>query len=138
VKRFALAAIALAVILVIPAGAQTGVPVKNVLVVGATLDPPGKSISVNLEGVQDAAGRSEFLIPKEFMSGPFAVSLDGSPAEGARITENQTHATIAIDHEHDLQEITIQSATAVPEFPLPAAFAAAGMAAALAWKRLRR
>lgn len=120
-------------------GAQYGVGLQtNARVLGATFDPPGKSISVNLEGVQDAAGRSEFLIPKEFMSGPFAVSLDGSPAEGARITENQTHATIAIDHEHDLQEITIQSATAVPEFPLPAAFAAAGMAAALAWKRLRR
>jgi protocatechuate 3,4-dioxygenase beta subunit len=120
-------------------GAQYEVGLQtNARVLGATFDPPGKSISLNLEGVQDAAGRSEFSIPKEFMSSPFAVSLDGRPAESASTTENQTHATIAIDHEHDLQEITIQGATAVPEFPLPAALAAAGMAAALAWKRLRR
>jgi hypothetical protein len=88
--------------------------------------------------VQDASGRSEFSIPKEFMSGPFAVSLDGRLAESAVTTENQTHATIAVEHEHDLREITIQGTTAVPEFPLPAVLAAAGMAAALAWKRLRR
>jgi len=120
-------------------GVQYGVGLQtNTRVLGATFEPPGKSISLNLEGVQDAAGRSEFSIPKEFMSGPFAVSLDGRPAEEARTTENQTHATITIDHEHDLQEITIQGATAVPEFPLPAALAAAGMGAALAWKRLRR
>lgn len=120
-------------------GVQYGVGLQtNARVLGATFEPPGKSISRNLEGVQDAAGRSEFSIPKEFMSSPFAVSLDGRPAEEARTTENQTHATIAIDHEHDLQEITIQGATTVPEFPLPAALAAAGMAAALAWKRLRR
>ncbi|HEU4605218.1 MAG TPA: carboxypeptidase-like regulatory domain-containing protein [Nitrososphaera sp.] len=120
-------------------GAQYEVGLQtNARVLGATFDPPGKSISVNLEGVQNAAGRSEFSIPREFMSGPFAVSLDGRPAEEASTTENQTHATIAIDHEHDLKEITIQAATAVPELPLPAALAAAGMAAALAWKRLRR
>lgn len=120
-------------------GAQYEVGLQtNARVLGATFDPPGKSISLNLEGVQNAAGRSEFSIPREFMSGPFAVSLDGRPAEETSTTENQTHATIAIDHEHDLKEITIQAATAVPELPLPAALAAAGMAAALAWKRLRR
>jgi protocatechuate 3,4-dioxygenase beta subunit len=120
-------------------GAQYGVGLQtNARVLDATFDPPSRSISVNLEGLQDASGRSEFSIPKEFMSGPFAVSLDGRLAESAVTTENQTHATIAVEHEHDLREITIQGTTAVPEFPLPAVLAAAGMAAALAWKRLRR
>ncbi len=72
------------------------------------------------------------------MAGPFAVNLDGRLAESASTTENQTPTTIAVEHEHDLQEITIQGMTAVPEFPLPAALAAAGLAATLAWKRLRR
>ena len=120
-------------------GAQYGVGLQtNARVLDATFDPPSRSISVNLEGVQDASGRSEFSIPKEFMSGPFAVSLDGRLAESVVTTENQTHATIAVEHEHDLREITIQGTTVVPEFPLPAVLAAAGMAAALAWKRLRR
>jgi hypothetical protein len=120
-------------------GARYGVGLQtNARVVGAAFDPDNRSISVNMEGVQDAAGRSEFSIPKDFMSGPFAVSLDGRPAEGAAATENQTHAIISIEHDHDLQDITIQGATAVPEFPIPAALAAASMAAAIAWKRLRR
>jgi hypothetical protein len=71
------------------------------------------------------------------MSGPFAVILDGRSAESAT-TENQTHTIIAVEHEHDLHQITIQGATAVPELPLPVALAAAGLAATIAWKRLRR
>lgn len=120
-------------------GTQYGVGLQtNARVLDATFDPQSRSISVDLEGVQDATGRSEFLIPKEFMAGPFVVSLDGEIAEGIITTENQTHAIIAVEHEHDLREITIQGTTAVPEFPLPAVLAAAGIAATLAWKRLRR
>lgn len=120
-------------------GALYGVGLQtNARVLDATFDPPSRSISINLEGVQDAAGRSEFSIPKEFMAGPFAVSLDGEIAESVSTTENQTHATIAVEHEHDLHEITIQGTTAVPEFPLPAVLAAAGITATLVWKRLRR
>jgi carboxypeptidase family protein len=120
-------------------GAQYSVGLQtNSRVLDAIFDPPSRSININLEGVQDAAGRTELSIPKGFMAGPFAVSLDGRPAESINITENQTHTTIAVEHEHDLQEITIQGTTAVPEFPLPAALAAAGLATTLAWKRLRR
>jgi hypothetical protein len=110
----------------------------NARMLDASFDPSSRSISIDMEGVQDAAGRSEFSIPKEFMAGPFAVSLDGGPAQAAAAAENQTHSVISIDHEHDLQEITIQGATAVPEFPIPAVLAAAGVAATIAWKRLRR
>jgi protocatechuate 3,4-dioxygenase beta subunit len=121
-------------------GTQYGVGLQtNSRILDATFDPSSRSININLEGVQDASGRSEFSIPKKFMTGPFTVSLDGRPeAEGVSATENQTHATITIEHEHDLQQITIQGTTAVPEFPLPAAMVAAGLAATLAWKRLRR
>jgi hypothetical protein len=120
-------------------GAQYGVGLQtNARVLDATFDPPSRSISVNLEGVQNAAGRSEFSIPKEFMAGPFAVSLDGEMAESVTTTENQTHATISVEHEHDLREITIHGTTAVPEFPLPAVLAAAGITATLVRKRLGR
>jgi hypothetical protein len=120
-------------------GIRYGVGLQtNARVLDATFDPPSKSISVNLEGVQDAAGRSEFLIPKEFMAGPFAVSLDGELAESVVTTENRTHTIIAVEHQHNLREITIQGATAVPEFPLPTVLAAASITAALVWKRSRR
>jgi hypothetical protein len=120
------------------AGAQYGVGLQtNARVIAADFDPSDRSITLDLEGVQDAAGRSEFSIPKGFMAGPFAVILDGRHAESAT-TENQTHTIIAVEHEHDLHQITIQGATAVPELPLPAALAAAGLAATIAWKRLRR
>jgi hypothetical protein len=118
-------------------GAQYDVGLQtNARVLDAAFDPQSRSIRIDLEGVQDAAGRSEFLIPKEFMAGPFVVSLDGMISEG-EITEDQTHTMIAVEHVHDLREITIQGATAVPEFPLPALLAAAGIAATLAWQRLR-
>lgn len=119
-------------------GAQYGIGLQtNARVLDATFDPSSKVISINLEGVQDAAGRSEFSIPKEFMAGPFAVSLDGEMVSDFYTTENQTHATIAVDHEHDLREITVQGTTAVPEFSLPAVLAAAGITAVLLWKRSR-
>jgi hypothetical protein len=44
------------------------------------------------------------------------------------VSENQAHATVALEHDHGLQEITIQGTTALPEFPLPAALAAIGFA----------
>jgi hypothetical protein len=63
----------------------------------------------------------------------------GKIAESVITTENQTHAIIAVEHEHDLREITIQGTTAVPEFPLPAVLTAAGITAMLVvWNRLRR
>jgi hypothetical protein len=109
----------------------------NARVLAASFDQTSKSISLNLEGVQNAAGRLEFSIPKEFMSGPFAVTLYGRLTETISTTENQTHSTIAVKHEQDLRQITIQGATAVPELPLPAALAAVGLAATIAWKRLK-
>jgi len=112
----------------------------NSRVLGASFDPPNKRINFELEGAQGAAGRSEFAIPKEFLAGPFVVSMEGGVVqpESIRVSENQTHATIELEHEHGLQEITIQGTTAVPEFPLPAALAAAGLAAALLYRRLVR
>jgi len=105
----------------------------------ASFDPASKRISVRLEGVQGSAGMSEFTIPKEFMAGPFAVSLDGklTQAEGMTMSENQAHAMVALEHDHGLQEITIQGTTAVPEFPLPAALAAIGFATLLLFRRRR-
>jgi uncharacterized protein (TIGR03382 family) len=54
------------------------------------------------------------------------------------VSENQAHATVALEHDHGLQEITIQGTTAVPEFPLPAALAAIGFATLLLFRRRRR
>ncbi len=118
--------------------AQYGVGLQtNSRIISANFDPPNKSISLNLEGVQDATGVSKFAIPKEFMSGPFAVTLDGRLAETINTAENQTHSIITIEHEHDMKQITIQGATAVPEFPLPVMLTAAGVAVVLAWKRIK-
>ena len=119
-------------------GAQYGIGLKtNTRVVAAAFDLSNKSISLDLEGVQGATGNLEFSIPKEFMVGPFAVILDGRRAESIKTTENQTHSTIVVEHEHGLQKITLQGATAVPEFPTPAILTAAGLAAMLVWKRLK-
>ena len=121
-------------------GTQYGVGLRtNSRVLDASFDQPNKRVSIALEGVQGSAGRSEFAIPKEFLAGPFAVSLDGRIAEpeSIRTSENQTHTTIAFDHEHGVQEVTIQGTTAVPEFPLPAVLAASGLAGAILYRRFR-
>ncbi len=106
----------------------------NSRLLGTGFDHEGKKIIAKLEGVQGAAGRSEFAIPKELLAGPFVISLDGELLEDgkARVTENATHATVAFDHEHSLQEVVIQGTSAVPEFPLPAAAAAALTVVAIA------
>src|SRR5581483_5022307 len=112
----------------------------NSRIVDASFDPPSKSIKIELEGAQGAAGKSEFAIPKEFMAGPFTVSVDGKVAqpESIKVSENQTYSTIEIEHEHGAQEIVVQATTAVPEFPLPVALAAAGLIAVLLYGRIRR
>jgi len=56
----------------------------------ASFDSASKRISVRLEGVQGSAGMSEFtMIPKEFMAGPFAVSLDGKLTQAEGMTVSQ-------------------------------------------------
>jgi hypothetical protein len=92
------------------AGVQYGVGMHtNSRMLDTSFDSASKPISVRLEGVQGSAGMSEFMIPKEFMVGPFAVSLDGklTHAEGMTVSENQTPATVALEHDHGLQGITI-------------------------------
>jgi hypothetical protein len=115
VKRLVLAVLALAVIVTMSGSAQSGVPVKNVLVVVSAQD------DIVLQLMLDAGGSPSSVL------------------KALETAENQTHTTVTVEHEHDLLEITIQGATVVPEFPLPAVLAAAGIAAALVWKRrLRR
>ncbi|HEX2614129.1 MAG TPA: carboxypeptidase-like regulatory domain-containing protein, partial [Nitrososphaera sp.] len=82
----------------------------NSRVLGASFDPSNKRISFGLEGAQGAGGRSEFVISKDFLAGPFMVSMDGIliQAENIKVSENQTYATIELEHEHGIQEITIQ------------------------------
>jgi hypothetical protein len=111
---------------------------SNSRVVDASFDAQSKQIKIGLEGSQGAAGKSEFEIPKEFMAGPFAISLDGKVAqpESVKVSENQTYTTIEVEHEHGVQEIAIQGTTAVPEFPLPAILAAAGVASVILYRRL--
>jgi hypothetical protein len=110
----------------------------------ASFDPQNKRFTMQFEGAQAGAGRSEFIIPKEFLASPFVVSLDGKEVQqdddnsNVKVSENQTHATIEVEHEHGLQEITIQGTTAVPELPFPAVIVAAGLAASLAYRRLHR
>jgi hypothetical protein len=55
----------------------------------ASFDSASKHISVRLEGVQGSTGMSEFTIPKEFMAGPFAVSLDGKLTQAEGMTVSQ-------------------------------------------------
>ena len=117
----------------------------NSRMLDANFDPQNKRFTMQFEGAQGGAGRSEFIIPKEFLASPFVVSLDGKEVQqdddnnsSVKVSENQTHATIEVEHEHGLQEITIQGTTAVPEFPFPAVIVAAGLSASLAYRRLHR
>ncbi|MCI0561380.1 MAG: carboxypeptidase-like regulatory domain-containing protein [Nitrososphaera sp.] len=111
----------------------------NSRVLDARFDPEAKRINISLEGVQGSAGMSELSIPKHFLAGPFAISLDGKivEPEDFKVSENKTHSVIAVPHDHNLQELVIQGSTAVPEFPLPAVVAAVALAAALVYRRLR-
>ncbi|HEX2014411.1 MAG TPA: carboxypeptidase-like regulatory domain-containing protein, partial [Nitrososphaera sp.] len=121
-------------------GSSYGVDLHtNSRVLDARFDPHAKRIDISLEGVQGSAGMSELSIPKHFLAGPFAISLDGKNVEpdDFKVSENKTHSVIAVPHDHNLQELVIQGSTAVPEFPLPAVVAAVALAAALVHRRLR-
>lgn len=112
----------------------------NSRIINASFDQPNKRINIELEGAQGAAGKSEFVIPQEFLAGPFVISLDGQvmQPENVKVSENQTHATVELQHEHGIREITIQGTAAIPEFPLPLALAATGLAAIMLYQRLAR
>ena len=109
----------------------------NSRIVDASLDQPAKRLDIRLEGVQGSAGSSELVVPKDFLGGPFALSLDGAVSEEFTITENQTHSVITVAHDHGLQELTLQGTTVVPEFQFAIAAAAFSFLAALAYRRLK-
>ena len=109
----------------------------NSRIVDASFDQPAKRVDIRLEGVQGSAGSSELAVPKDFLGGPFALSLDGAMSNGFTVKENQTHSVIIVTHDHGLQELTLQGTTVVPEFPLAIAAAAFGLTAALAYRRLK-
>ena len=109
----------------------------NSRVVDASFDQQAKRVDIRLEGVQGSAGSSELVVPKDFLGGPFALSLDGAMSDDFSISENGTHTIIGLTHDHGLQELAVQGTTVMPEFPVAIAIASIGMAAALAYWRLR-
>jgi hypothetical protein len=109
----------------------------NSRILDASLDQPAKRLDIKLEGVQGSAGSSELVVPKDFLGGPFAVSLDGEIGSDFTISENQTHSVISVTHDHGLQDLALQGTTVVPDFPAALAAAAVAMAGALAYRKLR-
>jgi protocatechuate 3,4-dioxygenase beta subunit len=109
----------------------------NSRVLDASLDQPAKRIDIELEGVQGSAGSSELVVPKDFLGGPFALSLDGEISRDFTISENQTHSVIGVTHDHALRDMALQGTTVVPDFPVAVVAAALAMATALAYRRLR-
>jgi protocatechuate 3,4-dioxygenase beta subunit len=109
----------------------------NSRVLDASFDQPAKRVNIQLEGVQGSAGSSELVVPKNFLGGPFALSLDGEPSTEFTTSENQTHSVITVTHDHGLQDLTLQGTTVVPDFPAATIAAAVAMAAALAYRKLR-
>lgn len=119
-------------------GTEYGVGIRtNSRVVDASFDQPSKRIDLVLEGVQGSAGFSDLAVPKEFLGGPFALSLGGVVSKDFTMSENQTHSVISIAHDHGLQELTLQGTNVVPEFPAAPISAALALVAALAYRRLR-
>jgi hypothetical protein len=76
-------------------------------------------------------------VPKDFLGGPFALSLDGEISRDFTISENQTHSVIGVTHDHALRDMALQGTTVVPDFPVAVVAAALAMATALAYRRLR-
>jgi protocatechuate 3,4-dioxygenase beta subunit len=109
----------------------------NSRILDASLDQPAKRLDIKLEGVQGSAGSSELVVPKDFLGGPFAVSLDGEIGSDFTISENQTHSVISVTHDHGLQDLALQGTTVVPDLPAALAAAAVAMAGALAYRKLR-
>jgi hypothetical protein len=109
----------------------------NSRIVNATFDQPSRSISIDLEGIQGPAGSSELTVPKDLLGGPFAIELDGIPDYEYKVSENATHSVISISHDHGLGRLTVQGATAVPEFPVPAITAGIVVALIVYWRRLK-
>jgi hypothetical protein len=109
----------------------------NSRIVDASFDQAGKRINVRLEGVQGSAGMSELAVPKNFLDGPFVLSLDDATSKDFTMSENQTHTILTVAHEHGLQELTLQGTTVVPEFPAAVVAAAIAVMAGLAYRRLK-
>jgi len=79
---------------------------------------PQKEIGFNITGRDGTKGYCNVTIPKEFLGGPFTVSLDGSPISHTP-TQNSTHSFIYLDYTHSTHDVRFTGTTVIPEFPAP-------------------
>lgn len=115
----------------------------NLHVSDSSFYPQNKSITVDIDGVQNSVSTSEFTIPKGLLGGPFIITSDETITQtdkGINISENQTYSTIKVQYDHTPEKITIQGTTAAPEFPIPNMTLSAQiicLIALLAYRRLK-
>ena len=106
----------------------------NSKITDASFNFTSKQILLHLEGMQGSLGKSEFTLPRDILGGPFVVRVDGRTlaSSDVSISQNNTSVAISFNHDHGARLVEIQGTTAVPEFPLPAIIAAAGIAVSIA------
>jgi hypothetical protein len=83
-----------------------------------TLDEGRKTVSFKVDGSDGTSGVTDIEISK-VLSGPYTVMVDGQPAEGVSMLEDNTAnvTVMTISYPHSVHEITIAGTNVVSEFP---------------------
>lgn len=77
-----------------------------------------KQISFKVSGQTDTIGFLTINIPTALLGPPYTLRFDGNPIQ-AEIHQTCCHALIKLNYTHSQHTVTINGATAIPDFPYP-------------------
>lgn len=101
------------------------------------VDQENKKISFKVDGETGTNGMTEISIGK-ILEGPYAVTIDGQATTDFEVVNAASEGVIIISYTHSVHDVTITGTNVVPEFPLPAVGALAGvLGAAILFTRTR-
>lgn len=99
---------------------------------GFRFDEEGRQISFTATGDSNTRGIAIMQVSKA-LNGPYAVAIDGVPSDNYTVIDDAAGAQrIRLEYSHSTHHISVTGATVVPEFPVSAAIALAGLVGAAA------
>jgi hypothetical protein len=96
-------------------------------------DESNRKISFTVSGNEGTRGYTSLII-SETLQGPYTITLDGNPFDGADIVKDEEtgKTLVSLEYSHSTHDVSIIGAAAVvPEFPLPVVGAIAAITIAI-------
>ena len=95
-------------------------------------DESNKKLSFTVSGNEGTRGYTSLAV-SEILQGPYTITLDGKPFDGADIVKDEEtgNTLVTLEYSHSTHDVSIIGTTVVPEFPLPVVGAIAAITIAI-------